>query len=50
LQLFSVGTIAATNTGGVAYVAHVGGFIFGAVAARLFEDPERLARQTLTDY
>jgi membrane associated rhomboid family serine protease len=23
--------------GGVAYAAHVGGFIFGAVAARVFE-------------
>jgi membrane associated rhomboid family serine protease len=25
------------QTGGVAYMAHVGGFIFGAVTGRLFE-------------
>jgi membrane associated rhomboid family serine protease len=49
LQLVSVGTIATTQTGGVAYLAHVGGFIFGAVTARLFEDPKRLARQTVVD-
>jgi len=44
-QLSSVGTIATTSTGGVAYMAHVGGFIFGAIMARLFEDPQRVARQ-----
>jgi membrane associated rhomboid family serine protease len=39
IQLFSqVGSIASTQSGGgVAYAAHVGGFIFGAVTARLFE-------------
>lgn len=37
IQLFSVGTIASTQTGGVAYLAHVGGFIYGAVFARLFQ-------------
>ena len=49
LQLLSVGSIASTQSGGVAYVAHVGGFIFGAVTARLFEDPRRIDRQRLTD-
>ncbi len=39
LQLLNVGTIATAQSGGVAYLAHVGGFIFGAVAARLFERP-----------
>jgi len=48
LQLLSVGSIAATQGGGVAYVAHIGGFIFGAVTARLFEDPARIARQRMT--
>jgi membrane associated rhomboid family serine protease len=48
LQLLSVGSIAATQSGGVAYVAHIGGFIFGAVTARLFEDPARIARQRMT--
>lgn len=43
IQLFNVGSVAAVQTGGVAYVAHVGGFIFGAATARLFEDPGRLA-------
>jgi membrane associated rhomboid family serine protease len=45
MQLFSVGAVADVNTGGVAYLAHVGGFIFGAVSARLFEDRARLAEQ-----
>jgi membrane associated rhomboid family serine protease len=38
IQLVSLGTITQQqSTGGVAYAAHVGGFIFGAVSARLFE-------------
>jgi len=39
IQLFSqVGSIANVQSGGgVAYAAHVGGFMFGAVTARLFE-------------
>lgn len=45
IQLFNVGSVAASQTGGVAYVAHVGGFIFGAATARLFQDPRRLAAQ-----
>ena len=32
-----VGNADASKTGGVAYLAHVGGLIFGAVTARLFE-------------
>ena len=36
-QLFSAGQVAQAQTGGVAYLAHVGGFIFGAATARLFE-------------
>ncbi|MGA9039815.1 MAG: rhomboid family intramembrane serine protease [Terriglobales bacterium] len=36
-QLFHAGAVAQTQTGGVAYPAHVGGFIFGAVFGRLFE-------------
>lgn len=46
LQLVSLGHVAAsTQTAGVAYVAHVGGMVFGALAARLFEDPRRIAAQ-----
>jgi len=42
-QLFSAGAVAQVQTGGVAYLAHIGGFIFGAATARLFEDPRRIA-------
>lgn len=42
-QLFHAGSVAAVQTGGVAYLAHVGGAVFGAATARLFEDPRRLA-------
>jgi membrane associated rhomboid family serine protease len=37
VQLTNLGVVAPQSTGGVAYAAHVGGFIFGAVSARLFE-------------
>jgi len=43
IQLFNVGSVAAVQTGGVAYVAHVAGAVFGAATARLLEDPRRLA-------
>jgi membrane associated rhomboid family serine protease len=36
LQLVSVGQVANVQTGGVAYMAHIGGFAFGAYVARLF--------------
>jgi len=42
-QLFDAGSVAQVQTGGVAYLAHVGGAVFGAAAARLFEDPRRVA-------
>ena len=46
VQLFSqIGSIANVQSGGVAYMAHIGGFIFGAVSARLFEDSRRIAAQ-----
>jgi membrane associated rhomboid family serine protease len=50
IQLFSqVGSVvAAQSGGGVAYMAHVGGFIFGAIVARLFEDPRRIAAQSVS--
>jgi len=38
MQLVNLGAVAPQQaSGGVAYAAHVGGFIFGAVTARLFE-------------
>ncbi len=46
-QLFSeVGALAQVNVGdGVAYMAHVGGFVFGMLSCRLFESRRRLRLQ-----
>ena len=41
-QLFHAGRVAQVQTGGVAYLAHIGGFIFGAATARLFEGLRRI--------
>jgi len=50
-QLFNAGVVATVQTGGVAYLAHIGGFVFGAVTAHFFEDPRRIAAQnTSTDF
>lgn len=47
-QVFSeVGALVQTQTGGVAYMAHIGGFLLGAVTARLFESRRRRAEQGL---
>lgn len=42
IQLFNAGAVANVQTGGVAYVAHVGGLLFGVVTAKLFESRRRL--------
>ncbi len=40
IQLISIGVIVNdSQQGGVAYLAHIGGMIFGAVFGRLFETP-----------
>jgi membrane associated rhomboid family serine protease len=45
IQLFSqVGSVADVQAGGVAYLAHIGGFIFGVVAAPVFERFQRIAQ------
>lgn len=49
-QLFDAGAVATVQTGGVAYLAHIGGCVFGVVAARFFEDPRRLATQSEVDF
>ncbi len=48
-QLFSeVGALAQVQTdGGVAYMAHIGGFVFGALTCRLFESRRRRRFQGL---
>jgi membrane associated rhomboid family serine protease len=48
IQLFSeIGAVATVQHGGVAYMAHIGGFITGIVTARLFEDQRRLTYRRL---
>ena len=48
MQLFnSLGALADVQSGGVAYMAHIGGFIFGALTARLFESRLRLLQRGL---
>jgi membrane associated rhomboid family serine protease len=42
-QLFDAGSVTTEQTGGVAYLAHVGGFIFGVITARFLENPRRIA-------
>lgn len=48
-QLLHAGAVAEVQAGGVAYLAHVGGFIFGAVTAHWFEDSQRVAWQQSED-
>jgi len=40
-QVIEAGQVAQVQGGGVAYLAHIGGCIFGAVTARLFEGRRR---------
>jgi membrane associated rhomboid family serine protease len=47
-QVFSqIGALAQTQAGGVAYMAHIGGFVFGLISGRLFESRRRRAQQGL---
>jgi membrane associated rhomboid family serine protease len=48
-QLVHAGAVAQVQTGGVAYLAHVGGFVFGAVTARLFEGSSRIVDESSVD-
>lgn len=41
IQVFNYGEVAHVQTGGVAYLAHIGGFVFGAITARMFEGSRR---------
>ena len=43
MQVLNVGAVTEVRTGGVAYLAHIAGFLFGAVTARMFVDRQRLA-------
>jgi membrane associated rhomboid family serine protease len=47
-QVFDeIGALVETQTGGVAYMAHIGGFVYGMVLGRLFESRRRRAEQRL---
>ena len=41
MQVLNLGSVAEVRTGGVAYLAHVGGFLFGLATARLLTNPRR---------
>ncbi len=44
IQLFSAGTIAATaasESGGIAFMAHIAGFVLGAIGVFVFRKPQR---------
>ncbi len=43
MQVLDYGVVAQVRTGGVAYLAHIGGFLFGAVLGRMFVDQRRVA-------
>jgi len=49
LQIVQAGTVAEVHSGGVAYLAHIGGLVFGALTARFFEDPRRVAAEPRRD-
>jgi membrane associated rhomboid family serine protease len=42
MQILNVGTVVDVRTGGVAYLAHIAGFLFGVVTAKLFVSPRRM--------
>ncbi len=42
VQLVDMGAVVDAQTGGIAYVAHIAGAVFGALTARLVEDPRRM--------
>ncbi|MFI5303440.1 MAG: rhomboid family intramembrane serine protease [Nitrospiria bacterium] len=50
VQLVSLGSLTNVQTGGVAYLAHIGGIIFGAISARFFEDPRRIIERRMVKF
>jgi membrane associated rhomboid family serine protease len=43
IQVLNFGAIADVRTGGVAYIAHIAGFLFGVITAHIFANPRRVA-------
>ncbi len=48
IQVLNFGVVAQAKTGGVAYLAHIGGFLFGVITARLFVNPQRMTYRRLS--
>jgi rhomboid family protein len=42
MQILNLGSVAAVRTGGVAYLAHIAGFLFGVITGRLLVKPSRM--------
>jgi membrane associated rhomboid family serine protease len=43
MQVVNLGSVAEVRTGGVAYLAHIAGFLFGVITGRLFRNPRRVS-------
>jgi membrane associated rhomboid family serine protease len=43
IQILNVGAVTQVHSGGVAYLAHVAGFLFGVITARFLSSPRRVA-------
>jgi membrane associated rhomboid family serine protease len=43
IQVFNAGSVADVRTGGVAYLAHIAGFLFGVATGRFLSNPRRVA-------
>jgi len=46
IQLLNAGSVAQVSTGGVAYLAHVAGFLFGVITGRILAHPRQIAYPT----
>lgn len=42
MQVLNIGSVAQVRTGGVAYLAHIAGFLFGVITGRFLAKPNRL--------
>ena len=42
MQVLNIGSVAEVRTGGVAYLAHIGGFLFGVITGRFLAKPSRM--------
>jgi len=49
IQVLNFGAVTEVRSGGVAYLAHIAGFLFGVLTARFIEDPRRVANRRSFD-